>query len=172
MNFVNQRQTIHINFYRHLLVHEEMKLRHLTKQFGLERTRPRHCHSSPHSSLNYRVQSPRPSTRTRTDDTGLRLGSVNEAKGGLEKESIRQWSSKDLLRNTLSQVPDSAKALSSEKVCCICLENKRVPIAFVSCGHSPVCKQCCSHIIDDDVNLITCPVCRSVSDEMLRLFDV
>jgi len=47
--------------------------------------------------------------------------------------------------------------------CAVCLEKIPERVAIVPCGHTTVCKDCCSE-------LESCPLCRTKIDKVIKLF--
>jgi hypothetical protein len=82
-----------------------------------------------------------------------RIGSAPQVLQGLESERT---------------VGPLVTAEASEKECCICLNTEEVGklLTLVPCGHRCVCDECSALVVGH-----TCPVCRTETRQVIRVFD-
>ena len=84
------------------------------------------------------------------------------------RERLRSLKAERIAREKIEQ---QASQDDSERVCVVCCDRERA-VAFVPCGHRALCRECADRMVSHESGSegLSCPVCRSVSSGMLRVY--
>lgn len=100
----------------------------------------------------------------------------NHLKSKMYRHGEHVWKRDDFVRSTISleahhdDLNSQVSVTELEgKACIICTENQ-ISGAFQPCGHYVVCEECYEKMVVNDDNKRTCPKCRAVIEEMLKIY--
>ena len=91
-----------------------------------------------------------------TGDTAEKNAATNGFHEIVTMITNKRMESLSLNQNNSSKNPNECK---------ICFDPKDGTFAFVPCGHTAACEQCCKKILGD-----SCPICRRVIHQYIRIY--